>query len=66
LTTAVNTIKPVQRDAIGVAFVLLSGLGVIFLPTTAKFACLDGSNVLKLLEPAAGALGFAKLSSCYP
>ncbi len=25
---------------------MLSGLGVIFLPTTAKFAYLDGSNVL--------------------
>ena len=35
-----------HRDAVGVAFVLLSGIGVIFLPTTAKFAYLDGSNVM--------------------
>jgi len=61
-----NTTVPLQSNAIGIAFVLLSGLGVIFLPTTAKFACLDGSNVLKLLEPAAAAFGFAKLSSYYP
>jgi len=44
LSTQTSTIKPLQSDTIGIAFVLLSGLGVIFLPTTAKFAYLDGSN----------------------
>jgi drug/metabolite transporter (DMT)-like permease len=61
LTTAVNTIKPVQRDAIGVAFVLLSGLGVIFLPTTAKFAYIDGSNVLTVAV-ARGIIGLVLLA----
>ena len=37
---------PLQRDTIGIGLVLLSGLGVVFLPTTAKLAYLDGSNVL--------------------
>ncbi len=46
MSSTVNAVKPVQRDAIGIGFVMLSGLGVIFLPTTAKFAYLDGSNVL--------------------
>jgi len=46
LTTQASAIKPQQRDAVAIAFVMLSGLGVIFLPTTAKFAYLDGSNVL--------------------
>jgi len=46
LTTQSSVINPPQRDAVGVAFVLLSGLGVVFLPTTAKFAYLDGSNVI--------------------
>jgi drug/metabolite transporter (DMT)-like permease len=46
LTTQASAAQPLQRDAIGVGFVLLSGLGVVFLPTTAKFAYLDGSNVL--------------------
>jgi drug/metabolite transporter (DMT)-like permease len=46
LTTQASVINPPQRDAVGVAFVLLSGLGVVFLPTTAKFAYLDGSNVI--------------------
>jgi drug/metabolite transporter (DMT)-like permease len=46
LTTQANLIKPPQSDAIGIGFVLLSGLGVIFLPATARFAYLDGSNVL--------------------
>ncbi len=41
-----DTTNPERRDSVGIAFVLLSGLGVIFLPTTAKFAYLDGSNVL--------------------
>jgi drug/metabolite transporter (DMT)-like permease len=46
LTTIANASKPLQSNAVGVGFVLLSGLGVVFLPTTAKFAYLDGSNVL--------------------
>ena len=46
MTTQASTAQPLQRDAVGVAFVLLSGLGVVFLPTTAKFAYLDGSNVI--------------------
>lgn len=46
MTTQACAIHPPQRDAIGVAFVLLSALGVICLPTTAKFAYLDGSNVI--------------------
>jgi drug/metabolite transporter (DMT)-like permease len=49
LTTQASAIAPPQRDAVGVAFVLLSGLGVVFLPTTAKFAYLDGSNVLTVV-----------------
>ena len=46
MSSSAEAVKPAPRDAVGVAFVLLSGLGVIFLPTTAKFAYLDGSNVL--------------------
>jgi drug/metabolite transporter (DMT)-like permease len=46
LTAIANASKPLQSNAVGVGFVLLSGLGVVFLPTTAKFAYLDGSNVL--------------------
>lgn len=46
MNTIVNTVKPVQSNTLGVGFVLLSGLGVVFLPTTAKFAYLDGSNVM--------------------
>ena len=49
LTAQASAIAPPQRDAVGVAFVLLSGLGVAFLPTTAKFAYLDGSNVLTVV-----------------
>jgi len=61
LNTTANAIKPVQRDAIGVAFVLLSGLGVIFLPATAKFAYLDGSNVLTVAV-ARGVIGVLLLA----
>ena len=46
LTNSAQAAPPLQRDAIGIGFVLLSGLGVVFLPTTAKLAYLDGSNVL--------------------
>lgn len=35
----------ISRDSIGIAFVLLSGVGVIFLPTTAKLAYQSGSDV---------------------
>jgi len=61
LSSTVNAVKPVQCDAIGIAFVLLSGLGVIFLPTTAKFAYLDGSNVLTVAV-ARGIIGVALLA----
>jgi drug/metabolite transporter (DMT)-like permease len=46
LTAIANAPKPLQSNAVGFGFVMLSGLGVVFLPTTAKFAYLDGSNVL--------------------
>jgi drug/metabolite transporter (DMT)-like permease len=46
LSTTATAAKPLQNDSIGIAFVLLSGLGVVFLPTTAKLAYLDGSNVM--------------------
>jgi len=66
LTTQASATKPQQSDAIGIAFVLLSGLGVIFLPTTAKFAYLDGSNVLTVAFVrglvGVGLLMFEKLS----
>jgi drug/metabolite transporter (DMT)-like permease len=35
-----------SRNTIGVAFTLLSGVGVIFLPTTAKLAYESGSNLI--------------------
>ena len=46
MSTQGSEALPGHRDAAGVAFVLLSGIGVIFLPTTAKLAYLDGSNVM--------------------
>ena len=46
MNTNTNAAPPLQRDAVGIGLVLLSGLGVVFLPTTAKLAYLDGSNVL--------------------
>ena len=45
VNTNANAAMPLQRDAAGIGLVLLSGLGVVFLPTTAKLAYLDGSNV---------------------
>ena len=45
MTARASAIHPPQRDAVGVAFVLLSGLGVVFLPTISRFAYLDRSNV---------------------
>lgn len=38
--------KLLSRDTIGVAYLLLSGTGVVFLPTTAKLAYESGSDVL--------------------
>ena len=35
-----------SRDTIGIAYILLSGTGVVFLPTTAKLAYESGSDVL--------------------
>jgi drug/metabolite transporter (DMT)-like permease len=35
-----------SRNTVGVAFTLLSGVGVIFLPTTAKLAYESGSNLI--------------------
>ena len=49
------------HDALGIAFVLLSGLGVVFLPTTAKLAYLDGSNVMTVAL-ARGAVATALLA----
>lgn len=46
LNTTANAETPLQRDTVGIAFIMLSGLGVVFLPTTAKLAYLDGSNVI--------------------
>ena len=46
MNTNATLAPPLQRDAAGIGLVLLSGLGVVFLPTTAKLAYLDGSNVL--------------------
>jgi drug/metabolite transporter (DMT)-like permease len=46
LATEASATQPLQRDAVGVGFVLLSALGVVFLPTTAKYAYLDGSNFM--------------------
>ena len=46
MTTNTCAEEQPPRDLIGVSFILLSGLGVVFLPATAKFAYLDGSNVL--------------------
>ena len=45
MSTQASAVKPLQSDAVGISFVLLSALGVVFLPATAKFAYLDGSNV---------------------
>jgi len=62
LNTSVNTTAPLQSNAIGVGFILLSGLGVVFLPTTAKFAYLDGSNVMTVAF-ARGVIAVALLAS---
>ena len=72
MTAQASAIKPPERDAVGVAFVLLSGLGVVSLPNTAKFAyCIayvsffagarilgaTRASMLSLVEPPAAALG---------
>jgi drug/metabolite transporter (DMT)-like permease len=46
LSTRASATQPLQRDVVGAGFVLLSALGVVFLPTTAKLAYQDGSNVM--------------------
>jgi len=45
LASASHSPSVVSRDSIGIAFVLLSGVGVVFLPTTAKLAYQSGSDV---------------------
>ena len=52
--TTVRSLSP-RDNAIGTAFVLLSAVGVVFLPTSAKIAYLDGSNVNTVAEIKSGA-----------
>ena len=40
------TSKLISRDALGIVYMLISGTGVVFLPTTAKLAYEAGSDVL--------------------
>ena len=51
LTPQVTTSNLLSRNSIGVVFTLLAGVGVIFLPTTAKLAYESGSNLITLIEP---------------
>ena len=46
MTTRTAPSKLISRDALGIAYMLLSGTGVVFLPTTAKLAYEAGSDVL--------------------
>ncbi len=46
MITQATTSKKMSRNTIGVAYTLLSGIGVIFLPTTAKLTYESGSNVI--------------------
>lgn len=46
MTTHANANKLMSRDTIGIGYLLLSGTGVVFLPTTAKLAYESGSDVL--------------------
>ncbi len=46
LSSQATTSNLMSRNTIGVAFILLSGVGVIFLPTTAKLAYEAGSNLI--------------------
>ena len=46
MTASTAPAKPISRDALGIIYMLLSGTGVVFLPTTAKLAYESGSDVL--------------------
>jgi len=46
LTSRSAQSKLLSRDTIGIVYLLLSGTGVVFLPTTAKLAYESGSDVL--------------------
>lgn len=46
MTTSTAPAKLISRDALGIVYMLLSGTGVVFLPTTAKLAYESGSDVL--------------------
>lgn len=46
MTSEATTSTPMSSNTVGVAFTLLSGVGVIFLPTTAKLAYESGSNLI--------------------
>ena len=46
MTTSTAPAKLISRDVLGMIYMLLSGIGVVFLPTTAKLAYESGSDVL--------------------
>jgi drug/metabolite transporter (DMT)-like permease len=46
VTTSIAPAKLISRDARGIIYMLLSGTGVVFLPTTAKLAYESGSDAL--------------------
>lgn len=46
MSSQATTSNLMSRNTIGVSFILLSGVGVIFLPTTAKLAYEGGSNLI--------------------
>lgn len=46
MTSKATTSQSMSSNTVGVAFTLLSGVGVIFLPTTAKLAYESGSNLI--------------------
>jgi hypothetical protein len=46
LTTQASAVQPLQRGAIGAALVGPPVLGVVFQPTAARLACIDGSYVM--------------------
>jgi len=49
VTTSTAPAKLISRDALGIINMLLSGTGVVFLPTTAKLADESGSDVLTVV-----------------
>ena len=46
MDSSTETPKLISRDALGIIYILLSGTGVVFLPTAAKLAYEAGSDVL--------------------